>query len=358
VTGYAFISFERDEALAYTDGLARYLGDAGVPVWYDRAIGDEQRWAEVMARLQGCAAVVVVMTPGVEQSAWVRGEIDAAIQLGKPILPLLLGGAPLAILNPRPYEAVLTGAMPSAGAVAQLRSWLAPPPFAAPMTAPMAAQMAAPVAAPASGPRIGLIVGIGAGVVALVVAVVAVVALISFGGRQGGGSSAPPQSWQDRAAAIPGIQDYLVTHPEWYVIGAAGNHQQGPITYPVSPPAGGIHNPVWQNCMGDVYPAEIPKERATHSLEHGAVWITYRPDLPKAEVDKLAAKVRNVTFMLMSPYPGQDRPISLQAWGYQLKVDKADDARIDAFIDALRRNATQEPQASCSGGSSDTGSEP
>ena len=71
-------------------------------------------------------------------------------------------------------------------------------------------------------------------------------------------------------------------------------------------------------------------------------------------MDKLASKVRNQTFMLMSPYPGLDAPISLQAWGYQLKLDNANDSRIDAFIDALRQNATQEPQAGCSGGITDT----
>jgi hypothetical protein len=57
--------------------------------------------------------------------------------------------------------------------------------------------------------------------------------------------------------------------------------------------------------------------------------------------------------MLMSPYPGLDAPISLQAWGYQLKLNDVTDKRIDQFIDALRINATQEPQAGCSGGITD-----
>ena len=105
-----------------------------------------------------------------------------------------------------------------------------------------------------------------------------------------------------------------------------------------------MHNAAWQNCMGDVYDAPIANEHAVHSLEHGAVWITYRPGLPQDQLDKLAGKVRGVEKMLMSPYEGLDKPISLQAWGYQLKVDNADDPRIDEFIkdpagERLRRGA-------------------
>jgi hypothetical protein len=54
--------------------------------------------------------------------------------------------------------------------------------------------------------------------------------------------------------------------------------------------------------------------------------------------------------MLMSKYPGLDKAISLQAWGFQLKVDNAGDKRIDDFIKDLRQNATQEPGAACSSG--------
>jgi hypothetical protein len=110
--------------------------------------------------------------------------------------------------------------------------------------------------------------------------------------------------------------------------------------------------------MGDVYAAEIPKEQATHSMEHGAVWVTYNPSLPKDQIAELAKKVDGKSFMLMSPYPGLDKPISLQAWGYQLKVDSAGDGRIDDFIGALRQNTSQEPQAGCSSGITDTGKEP
>ena len=57
----------------------------------------------------------------------------------------------------------------------------------------------------------------------------------------------------------------------------------------------------------------------------------------------------------MSPYPGLDKPISLQAWGFQLKVDNAGDRRIQDFINDLRQNATHGAAgAGCSGGVTDT----
>jgi len=52
------------------------------------------------------------------------------------------------------------------------------------------------------------------------------------------------------------------------------NHRQGQIDYPgKKPPSGGDHNPVWLTC--GAYSQQPPDEYAVHSLEHGAVWITY-----------------------------------------------------------------------------------
>jgi hypothetical protein len=163
-------------------------------------------------------------------------------------------------------------------------------------------------------------------------------------------------SVSDRAGSINGVVNYKAKDPS---LSQAAQHAWGPLQYPQTPPVGGKHNYNWQNCMGDVYDAQIANEHAVHSLEHGAVWVTYNPDkLSKADVDALAAKVRGKEYMLMSPYPGIDKPISLQAWGYQLKLDSATDGRIDEFIKTLRNNAGIEPGASCSGGITATGTTP
>lgn len=115
------------------------------------------------------------------------------------------------------------------------------------------------------------------------------------------------------------------------------------------PPAGGVHFDRWQNC--GVYAEPIEAGNAVHSLEHGAVWITYRPDLPQSSVTALQERVRQQSFLLLSPYPGQRSPIVLTAWGVQLEVDSISDSRIDEFITRYRLGpTTPELGASCSGG--------
>jgi hypothetical protein len=127
-------------------------------------------------------------------------------------------------------------------------------------------------------------------------------------------------------------------------------HVSGIITYDSSPPVGGNHSPIWGDCSGTVYPAAIANENAVHMLEHGAIWITYKPGLAQSDITTLAALVTGQDRMAMSPYPGLDSPISLQAWGYQLKVDSATDPRIKLFITDLRYNPKTTPEygATCS----------
>ena len=113
------------------------------------------------------------------------------------------------------------------------------------------------------------------------------------------------------------------------------------------PPVGGVHNPTWQNC--GIYEEPVDPSHAVHSLEHGAVWLTYRPDLPAEQVAAVEAYGEGEDFMLVSPYPTQDSPVMATAWGFQLAVDDAADERIQEFINRYRGGGP-EPGAACSGG--------
>ncbi len=136
------------------------------------------------------------------------------------------------------------------------------------------------------------------------------------------------------------------------------DHVTGPVGYAVTPPVGGPHDPIWMNA--GVYTKPVPTERAVHNLEHGAVWITYDPDLPAAQVRRLVALVGHQSlipetggvagqanrYMDLSPWASNTlpSPIVISSWGHQLRVDKAGDPRLQRFIDTFRHNAAYSPE--------------
>ena len=112
-------------------------------------------------------------------------------------------------------------------------------------------------------------------------------------------------------------------------------HVNGSVTYDHVPPAGGPHNPTQLNC--GIYTGPVPNENAVHSMEHGAVWITYRPELPVDQVTALQQLVSShyvgaERYLVLSPYTGIPSPIVASAWGYQLGVDQPSDPRLVQFI--------------------------
>ena len=134
-----------------------------------------------------------------------------------------------------------------------------------------------------------------------------------------------------------------------YDVGPAGQHTQADVDYEQSPPVGGEHNPVWQNC--GYYAEPVREENAVHSLEHGAVWITYSPDLPQDEVERLRDIAESQTYILVSPYVGLPSPVVASAWGKQLSLESAEDPDLERFIGAYRQGPqTPEPGAVCTGG--------
>ncbi|MEU0810996.1 DUF3105 domain-containing protein [Streptomyces sp. NPDC005970] len=131
-------------------------------------------------------------------------------------------------------------------------------------------------------------------------------------------------------------------------------HVEGTVKYAMSPPVGGNHNQVWQNCNGDVYEKPIANENAVHALEHGSVWVTYTDKAPAKDVTELEKRVKQTPYSLMSPYQDQDAPIVLSAWGTQLHVDSATDPRVEKFFkDYVQGKQTPEPGAACTGGKSE-----
>lgn len=151
-------------------------------------------------------------------------------------------------------------------------------------------------------------------------------------------SAGPPPA----AVEPPGVQTFEVTSAE---------HVSTPVTYEQTPPVGGPHLPPpgWQNC--GFYSEPVQSESAVHSLEHGAVWITHRADLPDDQVDALRDKTAR-SYVLVSPWEGDlPAPVVASAWGKQLPLQSATDPALDQFIEFFV-NGPQTPEAgaTCSGG--------
>ncbi|MEU4496482.1 DUF3105 domain-containing protein [Streptomyces sp. NBC_00210] len=143
----------------------------------------------------------------------------------------------------------------------------------------------------------------------------------------------------------------VIGEKSWEAKKLGRKHVDKAVTYPMKPPVGGDHNQVWMNCNGDVYKEPIPDMNAVHSLEHGAVWVTYNAKAPAADVTKLSAKVKETPYTLMSPVKDQAGVIMLSAWGKQLSVDRADDPRVSKFLTKyVQGPQTPEPGAACTNG--------
>jgi hypothetical protein len=176
-------------------------------------------------------------------------------------------------------------------------------------------------------------------IAAAVAAVVAVAALTGCGGTNSKAASDTSQPGSILSADMSGVKKIKVN---------SADHVQTAVEYAQTPPVGGDHNPGWQNC--GAYAEPVPNELGVHSMEHGAVWITYQPDLAPDKIEALRGLASGRTHLLVSPYNELGSPIVLSAWGLQLTAESADDPRIAQFISTYEQGPqSPEPGAPCSG---------
>jgi len=126
-------------------------------------------------------------------------------------------------------------------------------------------------------------------------------------------------------------------------------HRDGAIEYDRTPPLGGPHNPRWLAC--DVYDEPVPAEFAVHSIEHGAVWISYDPELPADQIAQLETLAKaDREYVLLAPRAGLDSRIVAVTWGMGLEASSADDPRLAEFVAKLAGGGQGgEPGAPCRG---------
>ena len=166
------------------------------------------------------------------------------------------------------------------------------------------------------------------------------VLLLAGSGCGGEGEDTAQQQQETPETAPEGVEGFQSLGRE---------HMDGVITYSLAPPVGGAHSPLWQNC--GFYERRVRDEYAVHSMEHGAVWITYAPDLPQEQKDALRELASGQPYVLASPYPELPAPVVALAWGYRLLLEGTDDPRLQQFVDTFQQGPqTPEPNEPCATG--------
>ena len=114
------------------------------------------------------------------------------------------------------------------------------------------------------------------------------------------------------------------------------------IQYNSNPPAGGPH-------YGTTAHAGIyDKDKApadgylVHSLEHGAAILWYKSDLPLNQIEKIKSVFNDASGKkIMVPRKNLDVPVALTSWGWILKLQTIDEAKIKEFIETNNDRAPE-----------------
>jgi hypothetical protein len=118
--------------------------------------------------------------------------------------------------------------------------------------------------------------------------------------------------------------------------------------YNSNPPSNGPHYDTPAQCK--IYENEVVDESAVHSLEHGAVWVTYKDKTNTSLRDQLTALIKEEGSgkILLSPRAKNESAIGLASWGRVLNLDSFDKQKIADYIRLYRNGkATPEPLAPC-----------
>lgn len=118
--------------------------------------------------------------------------------------------------------------------------------------------------------------------------------------------------------------------------------QQEHHTYNSNPPTSGPHFP--NVAEWGVYQQEIPDEMLLHNLEHGGVWISYKPGIPEDIKKKLEGFYEKYgRKIIVVPRSKNDADIALAAWSRLDKFNVSDfsEERVDKFIKAFRNKGPE-----------------
>jgi hypothetical protein len=192
--------------------------------------------------------------------------------------------------------------------------------------------------------RYGIIVGTILGVAAL--AAIGVV-IAAGGGDDSGTSGGNAEDTFPNAVAPPAVKETdLIRAAE-----AAGCKLSNPpiegrnhiddsdkVTYKTTPPTSGNHNPI--PAEDGYYPVKPNVRNSVHTLEHGRIYVHYKPTIRQRRIAQLGGLFNEDPFhMVLSPDPNMPYAVAVTAWGHLAGCKRVTDDTFDvirAFRDRYR----------------------
>lgn len=112
-------------------------------------------------------------------------------------------------------------------------------------------------------------------------------------------------------------------------------------SYNSNPPTSGPH--YGDGVAGPGIKTEpVTDELVLHSMEHGAAVVWYKDDLAESDVDRIRNAFQSASGKkIMLPRENLDVPVALTSWGYLLKLDSIDEAKIQEFIETNNDRAPE-----------------
>ncbi len=109
------------------------------------------------------------------------------------------------------------------------------------------------------------------------------------------------------------------------------------VNYNSNPPSSGDHYA--QPAPKGFYNQELPDGNLLHNLEHGYIWVSYRPDLPTDQVQKLRSLFSQPfsdpkfqpTKAVVTKRSKNPAPISVASWGWTMNLNNFDQSKLEQF---------------------------
>jgi hypothetical protein len=161
----------------------------------------------------------------------------------------------------------------------------------------------------------------------------------SEGPGEDGVFESPTEDLGEADEGIDGVHAFRIHYPT----DQGPPHRDGDIVYGHEPAVGGLHDAASLEC--GFYDEPVREENVGHSLEHGAVWLSFAPDLSADDVAVIEQLVNDNDEVLAAPYEDLEPGVAVVAtsWARQLTLESVDDPRLAEFV-AQYENGDQHPE--------------